>query len=81
MAHRSGYGTDSRRPRPAQPSLPPEAAPQAESRLLAGPLPGTTQVRIRPLPPRRQTRFRLRWYDILCVAMILAAAVALYVRR
>lgn len=70
MAHRSGE----RRPAP-----PPEPE-RPEYMVLA---PRRAEVRIRPLPQRRPPRFRIRlnWLDLLCIALIAVAAVALYAHR
>ena len=78
MAHRSGE-----RPRQAPPRQMLRAAPRPDSRLLAPPPRETTQVRIRPLPERRppRIRIRLRWYDVLCLALIAAALLELYARH
>ena len=73
MAHRSGQ----RHQAPPRQML--RAAPRPDSRLLAPPR-ETTQVRIRPLPQPRRL-IRLRWHDALCLALIAAAILALYLRH
>jgi hypothetical protein len=49
--------------------------------LLAPPAARRTEVRIGPLPQPRRSRIRLRWPDVLCAALIAAAAIALYLHR
>jgi hypothetical protein len=81
MAHRSGHRADSVPSRPVPPPLPPPASPRPDSRLLAPPSPADTRVHVRPVPVRPPAGFRVRWYDLIAIALIVAAAVALYVRR
>jgi hypothetical protein len=81
MTHRSGYRADPRHPRPVPPSLLPPTGPRPDSQLLTPPSPDTAQVRVRPVPALPPARFRLCWWDILAIALIAAAVVALYVRR
>jgi hypothetical protein len=81
MTHRSGDRADPRRSRPVPPSLLPPAGPWPDSRLLAPPSPDTARVRVRPVPARPPARFRLSWWDLIAIALIVAALAALYVRR
>jgi hypothetical protein len=75
MAHRSGE----RHPRQVPPHLLPPAQP--ESMLLAPPPPRTTEIRVRPLPQRRPARFRIRWFDLIAITLIVAAVAALCLQR
>jgi hypothetical protein len=73
MAHRSGEHP---------PALPRHRAGQRPEYQVLGPppqVPRRTEVRIGPLP-QPPAPFRVRWYDILAIALIILALAELYAR-